>query len=211
MPAGDTGGRELIMKWIAFGLVLLAAAAIQAPVAQATVLIFTSPLSGLSESPPNASPGTGNATVIIDDAADTLSVHVEFSGLLGNTNASHIHCCTAVPGSGNVGVATETPTFSNFPLGVKSGTFDQSYNLLADATYNSPFLAANLTAAGAEAALIKGLLENRAYLNIHSDFSTQFKAGEIRGFLQLTAVPEPSSLLLLASAFFGMLPFARRH
>ena len=80
-----------------------------------------------------------------------------------------------MPGTGNVGVATETPTFSNFPLGVKSGKFDQSYDLLADATYNAPFLAANLTASGAEAALIKGLLEGRAYLNIHSDFNTQFR------------------------------------
>jgi len=191
---------------MAFGSALLAAAVVQAPVAQATAIFATS-LSGPAEAPPNASPGTGEAIVTINDVLHTMDVQVTFSGLIGTTTASHIHCCTLVPETGTAGIATETPTFSNLPLGVTSGTFNQSYDLLADATYNPPFLAANGgTAAAAEAAFIEGLEEGRAYLNIHTTF---VRSGEIRGFLQ--QVPEPSSLLLLAGAFGGMFPFVRRR
>jgi hypothetical protein len=35
----------------------------------------------------------------------TMRVPVTFADLVGTTTASHIHCCTATPGSGNVGVA----------------------------------------------------------------------------------------------------------
>ncbi len=197
------------MRWMALGLALIAAAAVQAPGAQAA-LIFTTSLSGPNESPPNASPGTGTAIVTIDDLANTMRVQIGFTGLLGTTTASHIHCCTAVPGTGTAGVATKTPTFPGFPLGVTSGTYDQTFDLLPVTptdTYNAAFVAANGgTVAGAEAALIAGLEAGKAYLNIHS---TEFPTGEIRGFL--AAVPEPSSLLLLAGAFFGMIPFLRRR
>jgi len=199
------------MKWMAFGLALVAAAAVQAPVARATVLIFTASLSGPNESPPNASPGIGNAIVTIDDVADTMRVQVGFTGLLDKTSASHIHCCTAVPGTGTAGVATKTPTFPGFPLGMTSGTYDQTFDLLPVTptdTYNAAFVTANGgTVAGAEAALIAGLEAGKAYLNIHS--LPDFSGGEIRGFLAV--VPEPSSLLLLAGAFLGMVPFVRRR
>jgi len=93
---------------------------------------------------------------------------------------------------------------------VTSGTYDQTFDLLPVTptdTYNAAFVAANGgTVAGAEAALIAGLEAGKAYLNIHS---TEFPTGEIRGFL--AAVPGPSSLLLLAGAFFGMIPFLRRR
>jgi len=197
----------LIMRWMAFGLALLAAAVVQAPVAQAAVLIFATPLSGPAEFPPNTSPGTGEAVVFIDDVLNTMTVQATFAGLIGTTIASHIHCCTAVPGTGTVGIATETPTFSNFPLGVQSGKFSQTYDLLDPNTYNPPFLLANNnSAAQAEAAFIQGLEDGRAYLNIHTTF---VRSGEIRGFL--AQVPEPSSLLLLTAAFCGMIPLVRRR
>ena len=140
-----------------------------------------------------------------------MRVQVGFTGLLDMSSASHIHCCTAVPGTGTAGVATKTPTFPGFPLGVTSGTYDHTFDLLPVTptdTYNAAFVAANGgTVAGAEAALIAGLEAGKAYLNIHS--LPDFPSGEIRGFL--VAVPEPSSLLLLAGAFVGMIPFFRRR
>lgn len=167
-----------------------------APLALATPVTFTAVLNGASEAPPNASPGAGFATVIYDSALHTLSLNVTFSGLLGTTTASHIHCCTAVPNAGNIGVASETPTFGGFPLGVTSGSYFNIFDLTLAASFNAPFVAANGgTAAGAESALAAGLFSGTSYLNIHS---TAQRAGEIRGFLQqVQAVPEPGSLALL--------------
>ncbi len=48
-------------------------------------------LDGLQETPPNASPATGSGTATIDDVANTLTLHVEFSGLTAPETASHIH------------------------------------------------------------------------------------------------------------------------
>jgi CHRD domain len=76
----------------------------------ATIITYGANLSGPAESPPNASPGTGSATVITDDVANTLSVDVSFSGLLAGTTASHIHCCTTAPFTGTAIVAKALAT-----------------------------------------------------------------------------------------------------
>lgn len=152
----------------------------------AAPLTYTATLSGAAEAPPNASPGTGFAQVDIDVVAHTLRVQVAFSGLLGITTASHVHAPTAVAGVGTAGVATQTPTFTGFPLGVTSGTYDHTFNTLDPASWNATFVTNNGgTAAGAEAAFALALTEGRAYLNVHSQFAT---GGEIRGFLNLIDV-----------------------
>jgi len=162
--------------------------------AQASLFDYQATLSGPNESPPNASPGTGFADVVYDDVAHTLSVNVTFSGLTGTTTASHIHAATTLPGTGTAGVATTTPTFAGFPLGVTSGTYNNVLDLTQASSYNPSYVSANGgTTASAEAALVAALAADKAYLNIHS---TTFGGGEIRGFLVL--VPEPSSLALLA-------------
>jgi hypothetical protein len=159
-------------------------------------LEFTAVLTGPAESPPNASPGTGSADVIIDPLAHTMHVDVVFSGLTGTTTASHIHCCTAVPGTGTAGVATMVPTFVGFPLGVTSGTYDNTFDMTLSSSYNPSFIAANGgTPASAEVVLDAGIIADEAYLNIHS---TAFPGGEIRGFLTPAAVPEPATFGLLA-------------
>jgi CHRD domain len=161
--------------------------------ATASIFTYTASLSGLAESPPNASPGTGFAIVIVDDSADTLQLSVTFSGLSGTTTASHIHCCTADAGIGNIGVATTLPTFAGFPLGVTSGTYDVVLDLLSTASYNASFISDHGDLAGAEAALLAGLASGSAYINIHTNL---FPAGEIRGFLE---TPLPASLPLFAT------------
>src|SRR5438309_11487244 len=65
---------------------------------------FSATLTGAAEIPPTGSPGTGSAHVTFDVVAHTLHVQAAFSGLLGTTTASHIHCC--VPQPANAGVAT---------------------------------------------------------------------------------------------------------
>ena len=67
-----------------------------------------------------------------------------FSGLQGNTTAAHIHSPTSVAFSGGAGVATTTPTFVGFPLGVSSGT----WNTTLDLTQSSSFIAASITGHG---------------------------------------------------------------
>ncbi|TWI66622.1 putative secreted protein with PEP-CTERM sorting signal [Pseudoduganella lurida] len=156
--------------------------------------VYTTTLSGANEAPPNASPGTGTAVVDFDIATHTLTLDVAFAGLLEGTTAAHIHCCTAIAETGTAGVATQVPTFVDFPLGVTSGSYRRVFDTSLAATWNAGFITANGgTTAGAEAALLAGLDTGRAYLNLHTSFAP---AGEIRGFLE--PVPEPAEVALLA-------------
>lgn len=178
---------------------LLSIAAFLAVPAFATPITFVGVLSALNEVPTNPSAGTGFATVVFDDTAHTLSVDVTFSGLTGVTTVSHIHCC-ALPGS-NAGVATEVPSFSNLPVEVTSGVFTQFYDTLNLLTYNPAFITANGgSAISAEAALFAGLMEGKAYVNLHTRFRP---GGEIRA--NLVRVPEPGSFALVAIATVGMM------
>ena len=158
-------------------------------------LVYTASLNADGES---NSPGTGFAEVTLDTSANTMRVQVSFSGLTSPTTASHIHAATAIPGTGTAGVATTTPTFPNFPLGVTSGTYDQTFDMTQAASYNPADVAANGgTPALAEAALFAAMAAGESYLNIHT---TNFPGGEIDGFLGPLAVPEPSSLALAGAA-----------
>ena len=171
----------------------------------ASVLTYVVTLNGPSESPSNASPGTGFAIVTIDDIFNTLRVQLTFAGLLGTTTASHIHSPTPSPFTGTAGVATTTPTFAGFPLGVTSGTYDNTLDLTLASSYNPAFVTANGgTTASAEAALLAGIAAGEAYLNVHTSVVA---AGEIRGFL--VAVPVPGTLGLVGLALVGLLAFGR--
>jgi hypothetical protein len=158
-----------------------------APAAHAAPIAYGAFLSGPAESPPNASPGTGFTQVTIDPVAHTMRVQATFSGLTGTTTASHIHAATTVAGTGTAGVATTTPTFAGFPLGVTSGSYDNTLDMTLASSYNPSYVSAhggNTTQA--EADLFQAIADGKAYLNIHS---STFGGGEIRGFLVPLATP----------------------
>lgn len=174
--------------------------------ARSTEFVYDVILSGPAEQPPNASPGTGTGTVIYNDTAHSLFMDVDFSGLLGTTTASHIHS-PLNPATNLAGVATTTPTFVGFPLGVTSGSFTNTLDLTLSGSWNPAYITANGgTTAGAEAAFAAQILAGQAYWNIHT---SAFTGGEIRGFL--TYVPEPASGALIAFGFVGLGCVARRR
>jgi hypothetical protein len=188
-------------------LVAAALLAAAAPV-QAVPVVFNTTLLGSTEEPPTGSPGTGSGRVTLDEDAGTFRIETSFAGLLAPTSAAHIHCCTAVAGSGNAGVATQVPVFIDFPLGVTSGTYDHVFGLLDAATYNPAFVTNHGgTVDGAAAAFVAGLEGGMAYLNIHSE---EFQSGEIRGFLA-APIPEPATVTLMLGGLAALALAGRRR
>ncbi len=150
--------------------------------AHAAVLHYRGVLSGANESPVNASPAVGNVEVTIDNVANTMQIAAVYSGLLGNSSACHIHAPTAVALTGTAGVATTPPAFAGFPLGVTSGTYNNTLDLTLSTSYNAPYVTNNGgTTATAEAALLAAIAAGKAYFNLHS---ASVPGGEIRSFLQ---------------------------
>ena len=181
------------------------ALAVAAMPAAAVPQFYATTLSGANENPANASFGSGAAVVTIDLALSTMRLQTTFAGLIGNVSAAHIHCCVTAPG--NVGVASQTPSFSGFPLGGTFGSYDNTFNMTLASSYNASFITANGgTPASAFTALVAGLDAGRSYLNIHSSFAP---GGEIRGFL--APVPEPESYAMLLSGLALVGWMARRR
>lgn len=187
------------------------AATFALPAAAQSQRTFATALNGAKEAPSNTSPGGAAAIVTLGfNAASVLTsmrVQVTFADLVAGVTAAHIHCCTATPGTGTAGVATVTPTFTNFPSGVTFGSYDFTYDMTLASSYNAAFITANgNTVAGAASALVAGMNSGSTYLNIHT---TAFPNGEIRGFLQ--PVPEPQTYALMLAGLGAVGWVARRR
>lgn len=127
--------------------------------ANAFIWTFDDPLSGLQETPPNASPATGTAMGTYNDETNVLHIMVHATGFLGNLTAGHIH-------RGATGVAGPVIIPLANTAGGTTWESDQTF-VLTDAQ---------------ETDLMNGL----HYVNLHT---SMFPGGEIRGQLHLVPEP----------------------
>ena len=187
------------MTTLRFGLAVLAVALVGVTQqSSAGSIVYLATLTGPGENPPNTSTATGLAEVDFDPVTQLMHVHVTFSGITSLTTASHIHSPAIPPAT--AGVATTVPSFPGFPLGVSSGTFDNTFDMTLASSYNPAFVTlSGGTVPLAEAALVASLAAGTSYYNIHSN---AFPGGEIRGFL--SAVPEPASIVMLGTGVLGI-------
>ena len=65
--------------------------AITMPVSTYAETGYSATLSGAAEVPANASPATGSIIVVLNNAQNSIHVHMEFSGLSAAESAAHLH------------------------------------------------------------------------------------------------------------------------
>ncbi len=174
-------------------LVLASAMVFGASVAGATT--YTAELRGLNENPLNDSGASGFATLVT--SGTDLLVNITFSGLSGDAQAGHLHCCAGPGVNAGVAVPFVVPA-------VATGSIVETIDL----TLASSFTSAFITASGGTVDLARARLlaaldgdgDGGAYVNIHT---FAFPGGEIRGNLVAVggAVPEPASWALLVIGF----------
>ena len=124
-------------------------------------------LSGGTEVPPNATPATGNATVVLNAPGTQLSVSVQFQNLTAAWTAAHIH--GPAPAGSNAGVKWGLLSGWVFGAGNTSGTLTN-------------FLVSGITPTD-----VANLNSGQFYVNIHT---STFPGGELRA--QLGSAPVPS-------------------
>jgi Cu/Zn superoxide dismutase len=168
---------------------------------EATPITYKASLDGTQTVPPTGSLATGLATITADSVTHLLTFDLSWSNLAANPLGLHIHCCAPVGAIGTLAI-----NFQGF-LAATSGAYAQNVDLTVAGIYNPGFLNTHGgNAAQAEADLLAGLATGNAYIDINN---SQFVLGEIRG--QLAAVPEPPTLLLLATGLASIAACRRKR
>jgi CHRD domain/PEP-CTERM motif len=155
--------------------------------ASAVVTTFSTTMSSLGEPVPTST-ATGAAVFSFDDTANSILVLLSFANLANSSPFGHIHCCTAVAGTGSGPVQL---SFTGLPAAT-TGSYVAFYP--GAATFNL---------------ILAGALDGKAYVNIHTP--GVYAQGEIRGFLAVTPVPEPGGWALLLAGLGVVGAVARRR
>jgi hypothetical protein len=147
--------------------------------------IFIAHLSGTQETPPNPSPGTGEAVVTLNNAATQISVALNWEEIFSGATAADIH--EGAPGQrGSI--------FFPLKLGGGAGEIDGSIDPSSQVFNITP-------------AQVAALEHSLLYIDLHS---SDYPAGEIRGQF-LASVAEPKSLVPAATAMvLGLVGYAWR-
>ena len=201
-------------------LPILVSAAVLAPTgAHATALTFTAMLDAAQVVAGGGSTSTaiGDATIVFDTSARTITTHLEWVGLTGPTDRSHLH--DAPPGqlssdiffhevmfnvnsASNSGSPSEDCFAGLDACRAEDGFVDDVFQMPAPGDLNCPVYD-NCDFAD----LVNRAQNHGLYIDIHTE---TYPGGEIRG--ELVAVPEPSSTwLLLGSGLAGLAYWRRKR
>jgi hypothetical protein len=171
----------------AAALAPLLLAALLAPAATAAPIAYVAHPDGSHALPPNASHGVATVELDVDANAHTMRVRATFAGLTGTVTAAHVHAPTATPGSGTANAATVVPTFTGFPSGVTSGSYDHTFDMTQATSYNPDFITDhNGDVAASEVALEQAIVTGCAYFVIHTSV---YPSGELVAFFALDTTP----------------------
>lgn len=149
-----------------------------AAVANAGVVVFTFPLSGLQEVPAVITPASGTMTLTLDDVTGNFTLDYSFSDLKAGVTVAHFHRNVAGANGPVVYWLAATGAPNALPT-----------------TLMSPSLPTGVTAASGtgtgtfSSTLIDDAKAGRLYANIHT---TAHAGGELRG----QVVPAPAGLAL---------------
>ena len=174
---------------------------------------YRATLTGPSESPPNDSYAYGFLEITVDKVAQTMALRVNYEDLSSPVTAVHLHCCTAQPLIGVAPPSNPLPLMADSPDPASPVENRQWYfaslNLNEASSYTPAFVDANGgSAIAARDSLLVGMATNRSYFNVHT---ANYPEGEMRGFIVMKMVPEPSAWLMLLVGLGGVGWLAHRR